>query len=145
MSSDFNFTVASWFLGNIHVKPISTHSEFSMSKIDGLFSNSFKNINLGVKEFVKPAMFGLLTDSFSNVWPFSWLKSPRLTQNTRSLQISLFRRPFFVKNFFFLTLIFEPLYFLKACPIFNKQMLPVFSKYNGFLWACRFLGKKFAF
>ena len=27
MSSDFNFTVASWFLGNVHVKPISTHSE----------------------------------------------------------------------------------------------------------------------
>ena len=26
MSSDFNFTVASWFLGNVHVKPISTHS-----------------------------------------------------------------------------------------------------------------------
>ena len=26
MSSDFNFTVASWYLGNVHVKPISTHS-----------------------------------------------------------------------------------------------------------------------
>ena len=26
MSSDSNFTVASWFLGNVHVKPISTHS-----------------------------------------------------------------------------------------------------------------------
>ena len=26
MSSDFNFTVASWFLGNVCVKPISTHS-----------------------------------------------------------------------------------------------------------------------
>ena len=26
MSLDFNFTVASWFLGNVHVKPISTHS-----------------------------------------------------------------------------------------------------------------------
>ena len=26
MSSDFNFTVASCFLGNVHVKPISTHS-----------------------------------------------------------------------------------------------------------------------
>ena len=28
-----------------------------------------------------------------------------------------FRRPFFVKNIFFLTSIFEPLYFLKSCPI----------------------------
>ena len=26
MSSDFNFNVASWFLGNVRVKPISTHS-----------------------------------------------------------------------------------------------------------------------
>ena len=26
MSSDSNFTVASWFLGNVHIKPISTHS-----------------------------------------------------------------------------------------------------------------------
>ena len=26
MSSDSNFTMASWFLGNVHVKPISTHS-----------------------------------------------------------------------------------------------------------------------
>ena len=26
MSSDFNFTVASWFLWNVHVKHISTHS-----------------------------------------------------------------------------------------------------------------------
>ena len=26
MSSDFNFAVASWFLRNVHVKPISTHS-----------------------------------------------------------------------------------------------------------------------
>ena len=26
-----------------------------------------------VKKFVKPAMFGLLADSFCYVWPFSWL------------------------------------------------------------------------
>ena len=26
-----------------------------------------------LKKFVKPAMFGLLADSFGNVWPFSWL------------------------------------------------------------------------
>jgi hypothetical protein len=26
ISSDFNFTVASWFLENFHIKPISTHS-----------------------------------------------------------------------------------------------------------------------
>ena len=26
MSSDFNFTMTSWFLGNVHVKTISTHS-----------------------------------------------------------------------------------------------------------------------
>ena len=28
---------------------------------------------------------------------------------------------------------FEPLYFLKSCPIFDKLALPVFSKYSGFL------------
>ena len=26
MSSDFNFTMTSWFLGNVHIKPISTHN-----------------------------------------------------------------------------------------------------------------------
>ena len=26
ISSDFNFTLASWFLGNVHIKPILTHS-----------------------------------------------------------------------------------------------------------------------
>ena len=35
---------------------------------------------------------------------------------------------FFVKNIFFLTSIFEPLYFLKSCPIFDELVLPVFSK-----------------
>ena len=43
-----------------------------------------------------------------------------------------FRRPLFVKNFF-LTPIFEPLYFLKSCPIFDELAFPVFTKYNGFL------------
>ena len=32
---------------------------------------------------------------------------------------------------FFLTSIFEPLYFLKSCPIFDKLVLPEFSKYKG--------------
>ena len=52
-------------------------SQFSMSKIDGIFSKkkSFKNINLG--------------DNFK-------------------------------KKLFFLTPIFEPLYFLKSCPIFDE-------------------------
>ena len=36
MSSDFNLTVASWFLGNVHVKPISTHS------VPGPFSQIFR-------------------------------------------------------------------------------------------------------
>ena len=59
-------------------------SQFSMSKIQGIFSKkkSFKNINLG--------------------------------------------NHFFLKTFF-LTLIFEPLYFLKSCLIFDKPALPVFS------------------
>ena len=35
MSSDFDFTVASWFLGNVHIKPISTHSDY--------FQNVLKN------------------------------------------------------------------------------------------------------
>ena len=41
-----------------------------------------------------------------------------------------FRRPFFVKKPFFLTSIFEALYFLKSYPIFDELVL---SKYNGFL------------
>ena len=43
------------------------------------------------------------------------------------------RRPFFVKNILFQTSIFEQLYFLKSCPIFDKLALPIFSEYNGFL------------
>jgi hypothetical protein len=64
-------------------------SQFSMSKIDGIFSKkkSFKNINLG---------------------------------------------DHFFKKLFFLTPIFEPLYFLKSCPIFAEPVLAVFSKYNDF-------------
>jgi len=42
-----------------------------------------------------------------------------------------FKRPFFVKKHFFLTSIFEPLYFLRACPIFDKLVLLELSKYNG--------------
>ena len=37
----------------------------------------------------------------------------------------------YVKNTFFLTPIFEPLYFLKPCLIFDEPVLHVFSKYNG--------------
>ena len=33
----------------------------------------------------------------------------------------------------FLTSIFEPLYFLKSCPIFDELALHIFSKYNGCL------------
>ena len=40
----------------------------------------------------------------------------------------LFRRPFFVKKKNF----FEPIHFLKSCPIFDELALPVFTKYNGF-------------
>ena len=48
-------------------------------------------------------------------------------------------------DYFFLTSIFEPLHFLKSCPNFDELVLPLFSKYNGFIWACQFLGKKLAF
>ena len=74
-------------------------SQFSMSKINWIFSKkkSFKNINLG--------------------------------DNLK-------------EKHFFLTPIFEPLYFLKSCPIFDELVLPVFSKCNGFLWACQFLDKR---
>ena len=36
-----------------------------------------------------------------------------------------FRRPLFIKNFFFLNSIFEPLYFLKLRPIFDRLSLLV--------------------
>jgi hypothetical protein len=42
---------------------------------------------VGAKEILKPAMFGHLTDSFNFVYRKD--KSPRLTQKTRLLQISL--------------------------------------------------------
>ena len=40
---------------------------------------------------------------------------------------------------------FKPLHFLKSCPIFDKLVLPRFSKYNGFLWVPWFLAKNLAF
>ena len=59
----------------------------------------FTKISPLLKKFVKPAMFGLLADSlamfglladsFSFVTEKHKVKSPRLTQNTRLLQISL--------------------------------------------------------
>ena len=49
------------------------------------------------------------------------------------------------KKHFFLTSIFEPLYFLKSCPSFDKLALPVFTKYNGFLWVYWSLAKILAF
>ena len=55
-----------------------------------------------------------------------------------------FRRPFFVKKKI-LTSIFEPLYFLQSHPIFDELALPVFSKYNGFLWVYCFLAKNLGF
>ena len=41
--------------------------------------------------------------------------------------------------------IFEPLHFFKPCPIFKELVHPVFSKYNGFLWAYSFLAKNLAY
>ena len=46
---------------------------------------------------------------------------------------------------FSITSIFEPLYFLKSCPIFDELVLPIFSKYNGLLWVYWFLAKNLAF
>jgi len=44
-----------------------------------------------------------------------------------------FRRPFFVKKLFFLTSIFEPLYFLKPFPIFDEPALVIgFFQQNSF-------------
>ena len=34
MSLDFNYTVASWFLGNVRVKPHSKHSAPAWTKTD---------------------------------------------------------------------------------------------------------------
>ena len=51
--------------------------------------------------------------------------------------------PFFVKKHSFLTPIFEPLYILKSCLIFDELALPIFSKYNGFHREYLFLAKNF--
>ena len=45
-----------------------------------------------------------------------------------------FRRPFFVKNIFFLDSIFERLYFLKLGPIFVGPTLCQFTKYSNCIW-----------
>ena len=42
----------------------------------------------------------------------------------------------FLKKHFFQTSIFEPLYFLKACPIFDELLSDKFIKYRGFLSIC---------
>ena len=49
------------------------------------------------------------------------------------------------KKSFFSNFNFEPLHFLKSCPIFDELDLPVFSKNNGFLWVYWFLAKNLAF
>ena len=57
-----------------------------------------------------------------------------VTKNVLISKKTAVKRPFFVKKTtFFPTSIFEPLYILKSCPIFDKFGLPVFPKYNGFL------------
>ena len=61
------------------------------------------------------------------------------------LRISIYETIFCKKNHIFLASIFEPLHFLKSCPNFDELVLPLFSKYNGFILACQFLGKKLAF
>ena len=45
----------------------------------------------------------------------------------------------------FFTSFFEALYFLKLCPMFDELSFFVFTKYNGFLWACWFLAKVLLF
>ena len=53
-----------------------------------------------------------------------------------------FRGPFFVKGvFWLLQTIFELLYFLKRCPIFDDSPLYQFTKYNNFLLGYWFLAK----
>ena len=44
-----------------------------------------------------------------------------------SFKINQFSRPFFVKKTFFSTSIFQPLYFLKSCPIF-VELAPPYSQ-----------------
>ena len=67
-----------------------------------------------------------------------FLNNPTMNYgSSKSAKIVLLKSIFYVKirRNFFLTSIFEPLYFLKSCPIFDELALPIFSKYNGFLWA----------
>ena len=54
-------------------------------------------------------------------------------KKTIHLRISIYETIFCKKKHFFVTSIFEPIFFLKSCPIFDELMLPIFSKYNGFL------------
>ena len=45
--------------------------EFERNAFSSAATKQNVMISTFVKKFVKPAMFGLLADSFGNVWPFS--------------------------------------------------------------------------
>jgi hypothetical protein len=61
MSSDFNFTVVSWFLGNVHVKPISTHiggGGLNVENGDILFSGGHWIEDMGERGVKKQGISG---------------------------------------------------------------------------------------
>jgi len=64
---------------------------------------------------------------------FSMSKINGIFSKKNHFRISIKETIFCKKKTFFSNFNFEPLYFLKSCPIFDELALPVFSKYNGFL------------
>ena len=73
-------------------------------------------------------------------WIFSVKNSSNLSKKKIHWRISIQEHIFCYWNFL-LTLIFETLYFLNWCPIFDDSLLHQFSKYNNFLLVYWFLGK----
>ena len=85
MSSDFNFTVASWFLGNVHVKPISTHSATPPpSKMSPHFTLIYHYIFLNCG----PYLFKFVTSYMDG--PFS--KEPSWNKQAKKIKFSPIRR-----------------------------------------------------
>ena len=68
------------------------------------------------------------------LWSFQLKVSTKLKGNNWILRI-------FCYWHFLIASIFESLYFLKWCLIFDISPLTQFSKFNDFLWVCWFLGK----
>ena len=125
MSSDFNFTVASWFLGNVHVKPISTHSALGVQK--SKHSNIQLPLLLSKSKLLPVRLLLIISSSFNKLFV---LKSSILDGISRAISTGWKRGKFIY------------LYFLNT--IFHNivSSLDYFPSLNSF---CTLVRKLFQF